>query len=523
MNYNRLTPVEEASRRNRWLRRCVILLLLAVGIYHFVFNKTYVSEYQDEVEHFHHGSIGSEAVNGVPYWIFQALPDLFADKMGSQGWASFGFVYAQDNDDLPIGFSQRRVQGINRVWLNCAVCHTGVYIDPDSQQEKLIVGAPANTLRLLDFIQFFREAAIDTRFTADNVLNSIENVGGDLNFIEKLLYRYVIIGIVKQALLDLERQLSFLGRDDLNDWGPGRVDTFNPYKAIQFNFPMDKQQLPAQALNGAADYPSVWMQRPREGMQLHWDGNNTSVAERNLSAALGAGVTPVSVDIDSLLRVKNWLMDFPAPRFPLSQTVDQSLVYEGSTLFKSYCAECHGRHHENLDSSSAKHYQYNYDTYEFAALGTVVPLADIGTDPGRLISYTEHFAGAQNLLYAGYPWRFSHFSKTEGYANHPLDGIWARSPYLHNGSVPTLRDLLEPQSQRPIRFYRGSKHFDWQRVGYQAYSQRASENQPAPEADLFLFDTQQQGNSNQGHEGQRYGTALSAHQKDAIVEYMKTL
>ena len=47
------------------------------------------------------------------------------------------------------------------------------------------------------------------------------------------------------------------------------------------------------------------------------------------------------------------------------------------------------------------------------------------------------------------PCRFRHFRKTYGYANMPLDGIWLRAPYLHNGSVPTLRDLLEPAAKRP--------------------------------------------------------------------------
>jgi hypothetical protein len=144
-----------------------------------------------------------------------------------------------------------------------------------------------------------------------------------------------------------------------------------------------------------------------------------------------------------------------------------------------------------------------------------VPIGVIGTDPGRFASYTQNFAAAQNLLYAGYPWRFSRFRKTDGYANQPLDGIWARSPYLHNGSVPTIRDLLEPASRRPERWYRGSDAFDPLRVGYRADA--------AAGGDLFLYDTRKPGNSNRGHEGYRYGTGLPDADKDALVEYMKTL
>src|SRR5258708_18869470 len=109
---------------------------------------------------------------------------------------------------------------------------------------------------------------------------------------------------------------------------------------------------------------------------------------------------------------------------------------------------------------------YQYAPSRFQRLGQVENLDQIGTDAGRLNSYTQNFAAAQNMLYAGYPWRFTHFRKTAGYANQPLDGIWARSPYLHNGSVPTLRDLLEPVRNHPAEWYPGSDILDAAQVGY---------------------------------------------------------
>ena len=160
---------------------------------------------------------------------------------------------------------------------------------------------------------------------------------------------------------------------------------------------------------------------------------------------------------------------------------------------------------------------YSYDTNRFPRLGQIENLTEIGTDPGRWQSYTQDFAAAQNTLFVGYPWRFSHFSKTAGYANLPLDGIWARSPYLHNGSVPTLRDLLEPVRSRPAKWYRGSDILDTSKVGY-----RYDKDAAAPQ-DLFLYDTSIAGNSNRGHEGKAYGTELSTADKEALVEYMKTL
>lgn len=99
------------------------------------------------------------------------------------------------------------------------------------------------------------------------------------------------------------------------------------------------------------------------------------------------------------------------------------------------------------------------------------------------------------------------------YKARPLNGIWATAPYLHNGSVPTLYDLLQTASQRPKRFAVGRLEFDPVKVGYQSNP----ENPQTP----YIYDTSLPGNSNQGHE---FGTnGLSEEQKLDLLEYLKTL
>src|SRR3546814_7004559 len=93
-------------------------------------------------------------------------------------------------------------------------------------------------------------------------------------------------------------------------------------------------------------------------------------------------------------------------------------------------------------------------------VGKVTHLGQVVTDRRRLDSYTRDLALNQSTLYAGYAGRFTHFRKTFGYANMPLDGLWLRAPYLHNGSVPTLRDLLKPAAARPKAFWRGDDVYD---------------------------------------------------------------
>jgi hypothetical protein len=110
------------------------------------------------------------------------------------------------------------------------------------------------------------------------------------------------------------------------------------------------------------------------------------------------------------------------------------------------------------------------------------------------------------------PFIFGSYSKTEGYANLPIDGTWARAPYLHNGSVPTLWDLLQPADKRPARFYKGYEVYDPIKLGF------VSEGKEA-EAAGYLLDTTEAGNSNEGH---LFGTELTDAEKWDLIEFLKT-
>ena len=120
----------------------------------------------------------------------------------------------------------------------------------------------------------------------------------------------------------------------------------------------------------------------------------------------------------------------------------------------------------------------------------------------------------------GYPWEFKHFHKTDGYANAPLDGVWARAPYLHNGSVPTLYDLLTPADHRnggQTTFYTGHAVYDTVNVGFRTDVATTNGHKS------FAYVITEPGNSNKGHTGARYGTELSEEDKRALIEYLKTL
>lgn len=510
----RRSPVDiaQAAKRRRLLLWLIIVVLLIVGysvLRRFTADKPVA--YASSAQHFLYGSIGSEPggslvhpIGGMlpPYQVFAVLPDMFPDKLPG-GYASLGLIFEKDENgklrDLPIGVSRRRRLGVDMVGLNCAVCHVGTLRTRPDGPTQIIPGMPAHQLDLQAFFAFVLDSTLDPRFTADNVIGHVQAKFGRLSLTDRVILR-AAIGPLRERTLLLKSRVGLLFAADAAQWGPGRVDTFNPYKSLQFGWQLER--LPKSEIVAASDFPSLWNQGPREGMNLHWDGNNTSLDERNLSAGLGAGITPTTVDHDGVARVKAYITNLPPPRWPEGpdMPLDHARAQRGAATYRKYCADCH----------------------DFGApyVGHVEPIEKIGTDRARFDSYTTTFADNQNTLFAGTPYRFHSFRKTVGYTSPPLDGIWARAPYLHNGSVPTLADLLEPPADRPKAFYRGYDVYDPKRVGF------VSDVAEDKGHKYFLYRTVDEqgrpiaGNSKEGH---LYGTDLPAAEKQDLLEYLKTL
>lgn len=535
------TPSQPENPRNgkrRWVRFAwLVVMIVAVtsGFYLLErFTRNSPVDYTDEVTFFERGSTGGERMDGIPYWIWITLPEIFSGQMPDhqtgQGYAPFGMIYEPGDKGnpyaLPLGMSRRNVRGIDVVYLNCGACHIGTVRDTPGAEPHIYPGMPAHQFNLGAWGTFLTTIPKDQNFTPQRILDQIDRMQDDprrlvpkLDFINRLILRYYAVYLMRDQLIILGQRLSFI---DNSTWGPGRVDTFNAPKAL-LNFPMEHAS--KKELMGNADFPSVWNQQARKGMHLHWDGNNTSVDERNLSAAFGTGAYPPVLDAARVLRIARYLETAQPPPYPYP--IDRALADKGKPVYDQYCIGCHGtpkppfRTTQVGDSESC-----DYKTPGVQCVGTVVPLDDIGTDRSRFDSYTWLLAVNQSTMYAGYekdwgfnppyPQRFHLFRKTHGYASMPLDGIWLRAPYLHNGSVPTLNDLLKPSSARTNTFFRGNDVFDRDNVGF------ISDLAEQDGRKFFSFDTSKVGNGNKGHEGKQYGTELAADQKRALLEYLKT-
>ena len=106
----------------------------------------------------------------------------------------------------------------------------------------------------------------------------------------------------------------------------------------------------------------------------------------------------------------------------------------GRPIYASQCSQCH-------DIGAPR-------------TSRVIPLEEIGTDRERSLAWTQTAAEKSNEAVRKLGFSRPDLVKNSGYLSPPLDGIWMRAPYLHNGSAPTLRDLLEPVEKRPAVFYR---------------------------------------------------------------------
>jgi hypothetical protein len=108
----------------------------------------------------------------------------------------------------------------------------------------------------------------------------------------------------------------------------------------------------------------------------------------------------------------------------------------------------------------------------------------------------------------------SWFEPNMGYVAPPLDGVWATAPYLHNGSVPTLEDLLQSK-QRPTYWSRSGKStdYDYQKVGWHYQTVQDAKGD-------WTFDTTLPSYGNQGH---YFGDKFSKEERTAVIEYLKTL
>ena len=490
-----LIDTVDRDHKRRWIViGIVVAALLALGGY-VAWYKFFREEpqpawvTQDADTRFKYGSIGAENDAGIPYWIFYVLPRMFPEKLpGPGGYASLGVPWEQ-GQELPVGFT-KKVIGFPRVANNCAVCHSTRLRTATNAPPIVIAAGPGPTTNVEGFFRFFVDCAKDPRFTPDNVLWEIMNVT-ELSWLDKAIYRFLIIPITKKRLLEREQQFTWVYHAAFPEWGRGRDDAMNLTKYFMLKLPMDDSF-------GPTDMPSIWNLKKYDSPtnRMNWAGDSHDAYSVIIDSALGLiGSESGPKDKAGFLAQIDWLKDYlrnkPPPKYPFA--LDGAKATAGKAIFDQQCATCHASDRT----------------------GTPLPLADVGTNRDRIDTWGKDFAVAANKVVGGMGIERKGLVEAPliGYNVQYLDGIWLRAPYLHNGSVPTLRDLLEPVDKRPKVFYRGYDLYDPVRGGFISTGADA-------EREGTKFDVSQRGSGNGGH---TFGVTLPDTDKDALVEYLKTL
>jgi hypothetical protein len=335
------------------------------------------------------------------------------------------------------------------------------------------------------------------------------------------------------------------GRADA--FGVGRNELFGGFHTNDFKAGMNA--LPPDA---PVSFPHLWGMRHTSWFQ--WGANTNSVVERNIGQSLGVGALyepgtyRTTARLDHLYAMETLAYQLTPPAWPedILGQIDRAKAARGQAIFNRTCALCHETY---AKSGSVNEYQLfaldivgtdpstavNFERMVMTPEGPMpFGLAAFGVVTKVMTAYfnDHHISEAQQRKWQQIDERgkpdfrvplrdYDKFPDTKNhgvYRAKTLKGIWATAPYLHNGSVPTIYDLLLPADQRPKTFKLGTREYDTQKLGYVADGPRfltPANMQP------FALDTHILGNWNTGHEWWFY-PQLTDENRYEIIEFLKT-
>ena len=492
-------------------------------------------------------SFGSRMIN---YDWFVALENAQNQELfrSNGNMARLGFLPEPANkfnpDGLPLGVT-RDSDGKGNAWigLNCAACHAG---------EIVINGQPVRIdggQSLIDYTKFENELLAALKAT----IAQPEKWNGFISRLQQT-QKNIDPNTVKQQITSRinELEIRYAINATTVPYGHGRLDAFgqifNAVAVEALKIPENKR-----VPDAPTSFPVLWDASHLDVVQWNASAPNkepgplaqnatTALAVYGTVEVLGHAQTyPSSINIKNLGYIQREFYKLTAPKWPteLAGKLDEKLLAQGEKLYTQHCVQCHSL----VDYTDAKR----------QLTAVVVPAKEVGTDQRMVNNFTagtvktgelegKHFAlwfgkkfSAESTRLdlvmhvtlgslLNHPWdsfcafvrefasnKTSQLDSTQLYYKaRPINGVWASAPYLHNGSVPTVYDLLLPAAQRPTQFFVGNRELDIVKVGNQTVEQEGTS----------LFDTNLLGNSNNGHE---YGTQLTEPERMALLEYIKNL
>jgi mono/diheme cytochrome c family protein len=524
-------------------------------------------------EQFKYGSMNAENDRGIPYPIFYVLPRVFPQCLpggGVGGYRALGIPW-EEGRELPVGFSKRKL-GFERVTQTCAVCHAASYRMNIADKPTIVPTGPSHTTHSQEFLRFLACAIKDEDFSFKGMWQEIKrefDMGLDDWAIYALLIPVVRMRIQQQVdgfswtdsciKPDADHGDKVPGENTgvcklgvkRPDWGPGRDDPMNLTKFFLLDADRRKDMT-----TGNADFPAIWDLSSREAEfvsvdektsrrgphALNFGGETLDPLAVIMDSALGLGAPPGPHFEKQMREIRAYLQRKKPPPYPWLAKVNADDAREGAKLYKRECADCH--------EAGGRWY------------GKAVPIEMIGTDRTRFDTWAQEDADGANNVAEDIGANRRHMVKNIGYVAGPLSGVWLKAPYLHNGGVANMKELLTSPAQRRPSFWRGCDLYDdanmgfvsqfakteplaeRQRtvVGYRETRTRGARGEIIREEILlpphnlqrgfvggeesaacptiWLQDSRVPGDGNHGHD---YGTGLSETEKRQLIAYLKTL
>ncbi len=349
-------------------------------------------------------------------------------------------------------------------------------------------------------------------------------------------------------------------------WGPSRMDAIG---MIVNRVTSVAPEIPQNWFASLAPSKPPFLWNSPQGSWTQWRGVQQDPIDRNLTETMGVfmsmnltakspeeGLFQSNARLKTLEEIEGWLNHLAPPKWPEEAfgKIDRAKAAQGKELFQSHCAECHNSYPYSWTAP-------NKYGKRFLEVG-LVPESYVGTDPMQfeelrpfvatahlapylpgplkdksLLPQGELYYGlAQSILRAalldvkqtpeeaaqmhGYrELPVPNPSPVPHYKAAPREGVWATPPFMHNGSVPNLYEMLIPAAQRTKKFYLG-REFDPVKVGVDTSGKSGT----------YQIDTSLVGSSNAGHSFENgplgngiIGPLLTDQERWAIIEYLKSI
>lgn len=475
---------------------------------------------------------------------FGYLPDLFPSDAD------------YNPEHLPVGFVRDNDEKGAWIGMTCAACHTSEL--KFNGRAYRIDGAPtdADFYKLISELgeSLLKTAEDDDKFArfAARVESQPESLGSKFSGTD------LRTDLIKEA----ERFKGFVSRSTPDqEWGKARLDAVGLIiNEVAYHLVRDEKNVAVP--NAPVSYPFLWdtHQQPR----VQWNGVSNGELSRNTTEVLGvfakfdaAHPSKNTVKLSNLMDLEDLVEQLRSPRWKdfnftdgISAEERAKRLEKGGKLYEKLCQSCHSVNDREEDQVSTVKVCLNQvnDSFEFESDRDVCEdLSTIDTDPAMAMNFDERTVRIEisgkritvtDALGSLLPkiWWKSFYAFLVGvfqaifgesvdelrvYKARPLNGIWATAPYLHNGSVPNMMELLKPvnapkpEDRRVTQFCVGSREFDPVNLGF-----KSSPDANGGCGDNFPFDTTIPGNLNTGHDN--YGEeVLTEDERWAIIEFIK--